>query len=205
MDGVWGCVCVWIWQCHWHVKPTEIMNTVIKCSQEKRRVFSFTAIGNICSSNTSKTVFSMCQHTTAFATSAWSDPLQHKHNSQESSPAARIISPCNTTRLLSCGSPSNPPSLHPLLKALVKWADAPTAGRAPTAGWRQIEPGPSLDSCGFHSLAEIVLQQHWPICPVDGLSNRASWLHSEATHPAITDQRFDFGWWHTHTPSGWSS
>lgn len=88
----------------------------------------------------------------------------------------------------------HPPSLHPLLKALVRWADPPTTGRTPTADDRSDQ---DLESFGFHSLAEIVLQQHWPICLVDGLSNWASWLHSEATHPAIIDQRFDFGWVHS--------
>lgn len=60
--------------------------------------------------------YPQCQHTTAppsFATSAWSHPLQHKHNIQEISPAARIISPCNTTQLLSSGSPFTLPHSIP--------------------------------------------------------------------------------------------
>lgn len=62
-----------------------------------------------------------CQHTTAppsFATSAWSHPLQHKHNMQETSPAVRIISPCSTTQLLSSCSPSTLPRPDPSLKLL---------------------------------------------------------------------------------------
>ena len=48
----------------------------------------------------------------------WSHPLQHKHNIQETSPAARIIRPCNTTRLLSSSSPSTLPRSIPSLKLM---------------------------------------------------------------------------------------
>lgn len=54
--------------------------------------------------------------TSSFATSAWSHRLQHKHNIQETSPTARIISPCNTTRLLCSGSALPLRSLHSKLE-----------------------------------------------------------------------------------------
>lgn len=71
----------------------------------------------------------------------------------------------------------HPPSLRPLLKALVKRADLLTAGRTPTVGLT-TDQSRTVESLGFHSLAEIVAQQHWPIWLGNGLSNGASWLQS---------------------------
>lgn len=82
----------------------------------------------------------LSQHTTAppsLATSAM-EPLAPNAGTTawKSAPAARIISPCKTTRLLSSGSLPSPPSANPnpypaappLPEALVKWADLLTAG-----------------------------------------------------------------------------
>lgn len=79
----------------------------------------------------------LSQHTAAppsLATSAV-EPLAPNAGttSWKSAPAARIISPCKTTRLLCSGSlPSPPPAIPPpkpppTLRALVRWADLLTA------------------------------------------------------------------------------
>lgn len=91
----------------------------------------------------------LCQHTTAprsFATSAWSHPLQHKHNIQENGPVARIISPCNTNQLLSSASP--PPSLYvPCLKHL---SNGPTRWPDTHAGRWQIRLGRCTAQVSVH-------------------------------------------------------
>lgn len=106
-----------------------------------------------------------CQHTTAppsFATSAWSHPLQHKHI-QETRPAARIISPCNTTRLLSSGSPLRPsPRSVPSLKLL---SNGPADRWLDTHCCSTTDQTRTLESLGFLSLAEIVAQRRWSILP----------------------------------------
>lgn len=100
-----------------------------------------------------------CQHTTAppsFATSAWSHPLQHKHNIQETSPAARIISPCNTTRLLSSCSLSTLSRSIPSLKLL---SNGPADRWPDTHCWLTTDQTGTLEGLGFHSLAEIVAKR----------------------------------------------
>lgn len=102
---------------------------------------------------------SQCQHTTAppsFATSAWSRPLQHKHNILETSPTARIISPCNTTQLLSSDSPSASLSLSPPRSSCQSGRPADRCpGWTPTASWRQISLKDLGEPC-FPFPAEIV-------------------------------------------------
>ena len=148
-----------------------------------------------------------CQHTTAppsFATSAWSHPLQHKHNIQETIPTARIISACNTTRLLSSRSPSKPPSLRP--PSLKLLSNGPS--RWPlTAGWRQITPGP-WRALGFRSLAEIVAQAALTYLPgwwAFKWGELAALGGPSSPRPAIMDRGFLTSWKVTAAPSGFLS
>lgn len=89
------------------------------------------SFGNISFSNTIQMSSGMISPTTkhittppSFATSAWSHPLQHKHNIQETRPTARIISPGNTTLFL-CPPP---PSSKLLSKGPTCW---PLSGHPP--------------------------------------------------------------------------
>lgn len=132
------------------------------------------------------------EHTTAppsFATSAWSHPLQHQHNIQETGPSPRIISPCNTTLLLcSISSPSTLPRSVPSLKLLSNGPTCwPLAGH-PLLVWRQIRAGP------WRASVSIRLQRLWP-----SSTDLFDWAmgfqmgpagYNQATHPAIMDRGF---------------
>lgn len=113
----------------------------------------------------------------SFATFAWRQPLQHKHNIQGSSTsAARIISHRNTTLLL-CSRSASVPSLKRLSNVPTCW---PLAGHPLLAddrsNWDHEEPQfPfACRDCGPAALTYLT-----------GHSNGASWRLSEASHPAI--------------------